>query len=102
MKPNKISAETQTEHSAVPWGRHKEQGVALIEAAILGALIAVVALAGVRSLGLSAADKFCDVGGKMSDIGKNVLVDVPWMFNRNWKNAGRAGPPCIKPSTRGA
>ncbi len=46
-----------------------ERGAALVEYALLVALIAVVCIAAISLLGTSARDKFSKVGGQISSAG---------------------------------
>ena len=60
-------------NNLVPYFRaqfgRSERGAALVEYALLVALIAVVCIAAITLLGKSASDKFSKVGGQISAAG---------------------------------
>ncbi|MGQ0743795.1 MAG: Flp family type IVb pilin [Acidimicrobiales bacterium] len=49
---------------------HNERGAALVEYALLLALIAVVCIVALQVLGTEAADKFSTIGDQIADAGE--------------------------------
>ena len=65
----------------------------MLEMVMKIALVAMIALAGVRALGFSVGDRYCQTAGYVAQSGatQNLLED--WELNRDRREADR---PCIK------
>ena len=52
--------------SAEPTSQHRQRGASLVEYALLVALIAVVAIVGVRALGTQVSTQFSNIGSAVN------------------------------------
>ena len=76
----------------------KESGAIMLEMVMKIALVAMIALAGVRALGFSVADSYCVTAGYLAQSGMELNVLEDWELDRSRSDPNR---PCVKVDKRG-